>query len=106
MEASDSFVAVYWGGSELAPKALDNLRTIHRLLYPSTTISFETFLQEATDRWTTVLQNSNKATDKKSHTELVVMVYLGFDSCCVCHVEIYKGWSESGMVKMLCSYVS
>src|SRR5438132_647436 len=69
MEASNSFAAVYRGGSDLAPKALDNLRTIYRLLYPSTTISFENFLQQATDRWTTALQSSNKAKDNKSHTE-------------------------------------
>src|SRR5438309_701405 len=50
MEAGNSFAAVYRGGSELAPKALDNLRRIYRLLYPSATISFETFLQQATDR--------------------------------------------------------
>src|SRR6266496_4194685 len=58
-EASNSFAGVYRGGSELAPKALDNLRTIYHLLYPSATISFENFSQQATDRWTTVLQNSN-----------------------------------------------
>ena len=104
MEAGNSFAAVYRGGSEFAPKALDNLRTIHRLLYPSTTISFENFLQQATDRWTTALQNSNKATDKKSHTEPPAMAYFGSNSCRACHAEIYKGWSESGMAKMLRPY--
>src|SRR6266853_1199564 len=90
MEASSSFAAVYRGGSEFALKALDNLRTIYLLLYPSTTISFDNFLQQATDRWTTVLQNSNKATDKKSHTEPAAMAYFGSDSCRECHAEIYK----------------
>jgi predicted CXXCH cytochrome family protein len=104
MEAGNSFAAVYRGGSELAPKALDNLRTIHRLLSSSATISFENFLQQATDRWTTGLQNSNKATDKKSRTEPTAMAYLGSDSCRGCHGETYKGWSESGMAKMLRPY--
>jgi len=105
-EASNSFAGVYRGGSELAPKALDNLRTIHRLLYPSATISFENFLQQATDRWTTVLQNPNIATDKKSHTEPAAMAYFGSDSCRTCHADIYKAWSESGMAKMLRPYAS
>jgi len=100
-EASSSFAAVYRGGSELAPKALDNLRAIYRLLYPNASISFENFLQQATDRWTTVLQNLNKATDKKGHTEPAAMAYFGSDSCRACHAEIYKGWAESGMAKML-----
>jgi len=104
--ASNSFAAVYRGDSELAPKALDNLRTIYRLLYPSATISFETFLQQATDRWTTVLQNSNIATDKKNHTEPAAMAYFGSDSCRTCHADIYKAWSESGMAKMLRPYAS
>src|SRR6267378_26752 len=101
MEAGNSFAAVYRSGSELAPKALYNLRTIYLLLYPSTSISFENFLQQATDRWTTALQNSNKATDKKSPTEPAAMAYFGSDSCRACHAEIYKGWAESGMAKML-----
>ena len=105
-EASNSFAAVYRGGSELAPKALDNLRTIYRLLYPSATISFETFLQQATDRWTTVLQNSNIVTDQQSHTEPAGMAYFGSDSCRTCHAEIYKGWAESGMAKMLRPYAA
>jgi predicted CXXCH cytochrome family protein len=103
-EASNSFAAVYRGGSKLAPKALDNLRTIYRLLDPSATISFETFLQQATDRWTTVLQNSNTVTSKQSHTEPAAMAYFGSDSCRTCHAEIYKGWSESGMARMLRPY--
>jgi len=103
-EASNSFAAVYRGGSKLAPKALDNLRTIYRLLYPSATISFETFLQQATDRWTTVHQDSNPVTDEQSHTEPAAMAYFGSDSCRTCHAEIYQGWSESGMAKMLRPY--
>jgi len=102
-EASNSFAAVYRGGSELAPKALDNLRTIYRLLYPSASTSFENFMQQATDRWTTVLQNSNKATGTKSHAEPAGM-YFGSDSCRPCHSELYRGWSESGMAKMLRPY--
>src|ERR1700719_3345831 len=47
MEASNSFAAVYRGGGKLAPKALDNLWAIYRLLYPRATVSFETFLQQA-----------------------------------------------------------
>ena len=104
MEAGNSFAAIYRGGSELAPKALDNLRTIYRLLYPSATISFENFLQQATDRWTTALQNSNQATDKKGHPEPAAMAYFGSASCRACHADIYKGWSESGMAKMLRPY--
>ena len=29
------------------------------------------------------------------------MAYFGSDSCRACHAEIYKGWAESGMAKML-----
>ena len=103
-EASTSFAAVYRGGSDLAPKALDNLRTIYRLLYPNPTISFETFLQQASDRWTIALRDSSQATGNKSHAAPVAMAYFGSDSCRSCHAEIYKSWSESGMAKMLRPY--
>src|SRR5207244_9657817 len=95
------FAAVYRCGSEFALKILDNFRAIYRLVYPITTISFENFLQQAMERWKAALQDSNKATDKKGHTEPAAMAYFGSDSCRACHAEIYKGWAESGMAKML-----
>ncbi len=49
-EAANSFAAAYRAGGELAPKALDNLRTIYQMLYPDSHVAFETFLKQAEDR--------------------------------------------------------
>ena len=51
-EAASNFAVAYRAGDELAPKALDNLRTIYKTLYPDSRITFETFLKQAEDRGT------------------------------------------------------
>jgi tetratricopeptide (TPR) repeat protein len=101
--ASGSFATVYHRGGELAPKALEDLRKIYRLVDPSSTISFETFLQQAIDRWAASIKNLNQPAGEVS-AKTPVMTYLGSDSCRACHAEIYKDWSESGMSKMLRPY--
>ncbi len=104
LEASSNFAAAYRGGGELAPKALESLQAIYRLLYPRPTVSFETFAQQAGDRWATALQNSNNATQKKGPARPAAMPYFGSDSCRACHAEIYQHWAESGMSKMFRPY--
>jgi Cytochrome c554 and c-prime len=103
LAASGNFAAVYREGGELAPQALDNLRAIYRLLNPNSTIPFETFLQQSMDRWTTSVQNSNEEANKEDHKGTPES-YFGSTSCRSCHAEIYKGWSGSGMSKMLRPY--
>jgi predicted CXXCH cytochrome family protein len=104
LEASSNFAAAYRSGGELAPKALASLQAIYRLLYPHPTVSFETFAQQAGDRWVTALQNLNKATEKKVPARPAAMSYFGSDSCRACHAETYQHWSESGMSKMFRPY--
>jgi predicted CXXCH cytochrome family protein len=104
LEASTNFAAAYRGGGELGPKALESLQAIYRLLYPNPTISFESFAQQAGDRWATALQNSNKATEKKVPARPAATSYFGSDSCRACHAEIYQHWAKSGMSKMFRPY--
>src|SRR5207302_2615092 len=104
LEASSNFAVSYRGGGELAPKALESLQAIYRLLYPKPTVSFETFAQQAGDRWAAVLQNSNKATEKQVPARAAAMSYFGSDSCRACHAEIYQHWAENGMSKMFRPY--
>jgi predicted CXXCH cytochrome family protein len=103
-EASSNFAGAYRGGGELAPKALESLQAIYRLLYPSSAVSFDTFAQQAADRWATALHNSNQAMEKRVPARPAVMSYFGSDSCRACHAEIYQHWSESGMSKMFRPY--
>ena len=104
--ASGNFAGVYRQGGELAPQALDKLRAIYGLLDPKSTAPFETFLQQATNRWTNSIRNWTKNTDEGSDDADPAMSYFGSESCRDCHAEIYKAWSESGMAKMLRSYAS
>jgi len=103
-EASSNFAAAYRGGGELASKALESLQAIYRLLYPNSTVSFDTFAQQAADRRATALQNSNQVIGKKIPARPAAMSYFGSDSCRGCHAEIYQHWSESGMSKMFRPY--
>jgi predicted CXXCH cytochrome family protein len=109
LAASSSFAAVYRNGGEFAPRVLDHLQAIHRLMNPGSTIPFETFVQQATDRWTASIQNWNKDSRKRSIEEKTsrsepALTYFGSDSCRGCHAEIYTSWSESGMSKMFRPY--
>src|SRR4029077_19483010 len=76
LEASGNFAAAYRSGGDLASKALENLRAIYRLLYPSSTVAFEAFVQQSEHRWTAA-QNSSKATDPKIQSEPATMAYFG-----------------------------
>jgi hypothetical protein len=104
--ASSSFAAVYQGGGELAPQALDNLRTIYRLVYPNANLSLDSFVKQAADHWKASLTNSNKIIVKEGPSAGPAMAYFGSDSCRGCHAEIYKNWSESGMSEMLRLYAA
>src|SRR5947207_743937 len=84
LEASSNFAASYRGGGELAPKALESLQSIYRLLYPNSTVSFDTFVQHAGDRWATALQNSKQSIDRKVPARPATMSYFGSDSCRAC----------------------
>jgi predicted CXXCH cytochrome family protein len=104
LEASGNFAAANRSGSEFAPKALENLRVIYHLLNPSSTVSFEMFVQQSENRWTVALQNSTSATNPKVETAPSAMSYFGSESCRGCHAEIYQRWRESGMSKMFRPY--
>jgi tetratricopeptide (TPR) repeat protein len=104
LQASGNFAVAYRSGGELSPKALDSLQSTYRLLYPNQTVSFETFAQQAADRWATAIERSNKATEKKIPVQPVALSYFGSDSCRACHTEIYRHWAESGMSKMFRPY--
>ena len=104
LEASDNLAAAYRGGGELAPKALEGLQAIYRLLYPNTAISFGTFLQQAAMRSNTGVQKSSAVPNNSSRGEPTTASYFGSESCRGCHSETYQRWSESGMSKMFRPY--
>jgi predicted CXXCH cytochrome family protein len=104
VEAASNFAAAYRGGGDLAPKALDNLRAIFKLVYPGSTISFESFLQQSSHRSTAGPPDSGSAAAESSRAEGVQRSYFGSQSCGGCHAEIYQQWSQTGMSKMFRPY--
>ena len=54
-ESASNFAAAYRAGGELAPKALDNLRAIYKILYPDSSVAFEAFLKQSEDRGISLL---------------------------------------------------
>jgi len=103
-QAASAFATISGGGSEIAPKALENLRAIYKLLYPRSDLPFDTFVQQAQVRWTSAAQKSSQ--NPIRHTPVVhdESAYFGSESCRSCHAEIYKQWSQSGMSKMFRPY--
>ncbi len=107
LPAASAFALIYRDGSEVAPQALENLRAIHKLLYPRSDLPFETFLQQAQDRWTSEFQKSSEELAEQTDPTPGVHIesaYYGSESCRRCHAGIYKQWSDSGMSKMFRPY--
>jgi tetratricopeptide (TPR) repeat protein len=102
-EAATSFAAAYRAGGDLAPKALDNLRTIYPMLYPDSRVAFETFLKQAEDRGITGLGIPADAV-AKSTPPVHPPPYSGSESCRGCHAGIYQQWSQTGMSRMFRPY--
>jgi doubled CXXCH motif protein/cytochrome c554/c'-like protein len=107
-EAANNFAATYGAGGELAPQALDNLRTIYQMLYPGAALPFETFLQQAeararTGRATPANASANTSANTPPGVHSIAE-YSGSESCRGCHAAIYQRWSETGMAKMFRPY--
>jgi predicted CXXCH cytochrome family protein len=103
-EAASNFATAYRAGGELAPKALDNLRTIYQMLYPGSQVAFETFLQQAENRGLTRQANPVHAPANGAAPVQSPSGYSGSESCRGCHAAIYQQWSETGMAKMFRPY--
>jgi predicted CXXCH cytochrome family protein len=100
-EAANTFAAVYRAAGELAPKALDNLRTIYQMLYPGSPVPFPAFLKAAEDHGIT-----DPACNSASSTPRIYpsSAYIGSESCRGCHAGIYQQWSQTGMSRMFRPY--
>jgi hypothetical protein len=103
-EAANSFAAAYRNGGELAPKALDNVRSIYQVLYPDSRITFETFLKQSEDRAMTGLSIPAPAAGERPFPVHSPPAYAGSESCWGCHASIYQRWSQTGMSRMFRPY--
>ena len=102
-QAANNFAAVYRAGGALAPKALDNLRSIFHAHYAGSFSTFETFLAQARQEITAQETSGNlsSANAPRGHGS---SAYLGSAGCAECHVDIYRLWSASGMSRMFRPY--
>lgn len=100
-QAGVDLAAVDRGGGTLAPKALENLRTIYRMLYPNQEIGFDSFVAQLKNQEEPTTRAS-PSPEKQHSPEL--SEYAGSESCKHCHASIYESWSQTGMAKMLRPY--
>jgi tetratricopeptide (TPR) repeat protein len=98
--AARSFARMYQGGSDLAPKALQNLRSIYASLDVKSQMSFEAFLKQAESSG----NGLHTAALLREESAQPVAEYAGSEACRGCHGEIYRAWSQSGMAKMFRPY--
>jgi predicted CXXCH cytochrome family protein len=103
-QAANNFAAVYRAGGALAPKALDNLRSIFHALDPGSSSTFETFLDRAKHGGITAQETSAKLSLGNAPRAHGSSAYLGSAGCAECHADIYKQWSGSGMSRMFRPY--
>lgn len=99
--AASAFAKVYQQNGDLAPKALEHLRTIYKTLAVNSQEEFGTFVQQAASSQTS---ESEQGAPEKSAVAQEMPAYAGSESCRTCHGGIYQNWSHSGMSKMLRAY--
>ena len=99
--AASSFAKVYMGGSEFAPKALQNLQAIYASLDVKSQMSFEAFLKQSEGSGA---QPPNPAPHSEKASAQPVAEYAGSEACRSCHRDIYRAWTQSGMAKMFRPY--
>jgi predicted CXXCH cytochrome family protein len=100
--AAGGFARVYRGGSEFAPKSLQNLQSIYKMAGVQSGLSFDEFLNKS-DTSKTALAVVAVASSG-SPSALPVLEYAGSEACRNCHGGIYRAWAQSGMSKMLRPY--
>src|SRR5713101_5948815 len=99
--AARSFARIYRGGSDFAPKALQNLRSIYMGLDVKTRISFEAFLKQSE---ASGAAPQTTATGSEKTGAQPVAEFAGSEACRTCHGDIYRAWAQSGMAKMFRPY--
>jgi predicted CXXCH cytochrome family protein len=99
--AASAFARVYQQNGDLAPKALEHLRTIYKTLAMNSQEEFESFVQKAAS---SKISESERGPPGKSTVAQEMPAYAGSESCRTCHSGIYQNWSHSGMSKMLRPY--
>jgi hypothetical protein len=99
--AARSFARIYRGGSDFAPKALQNLRSIYMGLEVKTRISFEAFLKQSE---ASGAAPQTTATGSEKTGSQPVAEFAGSEVCRTCHGDIYRAWAQSGMAKMFRPY--
>ena len=102
--AAGSFARVYRGGGDFAPKSLQNLQSIYKILGVKSQPGFEAFLKESETREATLQTTSAAPLNKPNAAP--ALEYAGSEACRNCHAEIYRAWAQSGMSKMLRPYAA
>lgn len=100
--AAGSFAKIYRANGSLASKALENLRSIYKMLPLDSRDTFESFVQQA-ERQDSASSN-NRVAAVGSPSVQTLSDYAGSDSCRGCHSSVYRQWSQTGMSKMLRPY--
>jgi predicted CXXCH cytochrome family protein len=103
--AAAKFASVYEAKDSLAPKALENLQTIYKMLEPGSSETFESFLKRAEHEGKTSSSERSVETLPVENQKIQPLPeYAGSESCRGCHGAIYREWSHTGISKMLRSY--
>jgi hypothetical protein len=100
--SAGSFAEVYRGGSEFAPKSLENLQSIYKVLEVKSQLSFEAFVKQS-EAINAVSQTSAAGHSEKANAQPAAE-YAGSEACRSCHGDIYRAWAQSGMAKMFRPY--
>lgn len=100
--AAVEFATVYRQGTDLAPRAREQLLAIYQATKPPAQTSFDAYvssLESRTDSGPQLPVAEAGVPTKK------LPGYIGSGTCERCHVDIYHQWAQSGMSKMLRPYL-
>jgi predicted CXXCH cytochrome family protein len=100
--AAIEFATVYRQGTDLSPRAREQLSAIYQATKPPAQTSFDAYvssLESRTDSGPPLPVAEAGVPTKK------LPGYIGSGTCERCHVDIYHQWAQSGMSKMLRPYL-
>ncbi len=101
-KAALEFATVYQQGTDLAPRAREQLLAIYQATKPAAQTSFDAFVSSFESRADSGLPSP---VAEASVSTKKLPGYAGSETCGRCHVDIYHQWAQSGMSKMLRPYL-
>ncbi len=99
--AASNFAAAFGGDSAIESKARAQLQKIYEMSPPNPKVSFQAFVEKLKARSG---PSSPPPSPESTAPAKPLSEYASSEACRLCHVDIYRAWSQTGMARMFRPY--